>query len=195
MNRSERIDTSNAIGKPTIFADHSRVAAEFDLNQGRAARGSLGWLDFPKEGAMTALSVAQVYSTVADGVARAWRRWIGGDEVGDMECCAQPQLERMAQDIGVSVSELHRLSRLGPDAADLLPKRMEALGLDRAEVSRVEPAVLHDMQRVCALCEHHKRCARDLAGRHDDHVWQDYCPNVATLKALNAMPWESRRDW
>ena len=140
------------------------------------------------------MSVAQVYNTVADTVARAWQRWVSASEAAEMECCAKPQLERMAQDIGVSVSELHRLSRLGPDAANLLPKRMAALGLDRGEVGRTEPAVLHDMQRVCALCEHHKRCARDLA-QHNDSTWQDYCPNVATLKALNAMPWESRRDW
>jgi hypothetical protein len=143
---------------------------------------------------MTALSVAYVYNTVADGVARAWRRWVGAGEMADMECCAKPQLERMAQDIGVSIPELHRLSRLGPDAADLLPKRMAALGIDRAEVGRTEPAVLHDMQRVCALCEHHKRCAGDLTQGRNGH-WEDYCPNVATLKALNAMPWESRRDW
>ena len=25
--------------------------------------------------------------------------------------------------------------------------------------------------------------------------WKDYCPNVETLMALDAMPWTSRREW
>jgi hypothetical protein len=149
-----------------------------------------------KEGEMTPLSVGQLYNTVADGVARVWRQWIQPDaSLSELGCSAEVQLERIAHDIGVSVPELHRLTRLGPHAADLLPKRMAALGLDRAEVSRTEPAVLHDMQRVCALCSHHRRCAGDLAHNANDQAWQSYCPNVATLKALNAMPWESRREW
>jgi len=36
---------------------------------------------------------------------------------------------------------------------------------------------------------------RDLARDATDPGWQDYCPNVTTLKALDAMPWLSRREW
>lgn len=145
---------------------------------------------------MTALSVAQWCNSAMDGVADLWRRWTYSDAfTPGLQCDAMSQLEQMARDIGVSPLELQRLARLGPDSADLLMKRMAAMGLDRAEVSQVEPGMLRDMQRACALCSHHRRCTGDMARRPDDQSWESYCPNVATLKALNAMPWQSRREW
>ena len=101
----------------------------------------------------------------------------------------------MAQDAGVSVAEFRKLSSLGPEGADLLLRRMEAIDLDPKEVSQTERRTLQDLQRVCAMCESHRRCARDLAHDSENPVWEDYCPNSATLKALNAMPWSSRREW
>jgi hypothetical protein len=149
-----------------------------------------------KEGPMTVLSVSQWCNSTMDGVAELWRRWTQPDaSTPGLQCFAKDQLEQMARDIGVSPLELQRLARLGPGAADLLMKRMAALSLDRTEVSQVEPGVLRDMQRTCALCSHHRRCAGDMAHRPDDESWSGYCPNAATLKALNAMPWPSRREW
>jgi hypothetical protein len=45
------------------------------------------------------------------------------------------------------------------------------------------------------MCRSHRRCKRDLAHDAADPAWEDYCPNAATLKALNAMPWRSRAEW
>ncbi len=101
----------------------------------------------------------------------------------------------MAKEIGVTAAELRRLASLGPGAADLLLRRMAALDLDRNEVSRIEPQTFQDLQRVCTLCESHRRCARDLGHDAADPAWQDYCPNAATLIALSALPWAARREW
>jgi len=101
----------------------------------------------------------------------------------------------MAKDIGVSPSELRKLATLGPDSADLLLRRMAALDLDRKEVSQTEPRTFQDLQRVCTMCDHHRRCRRDLARDSADPAWQDYCPNAATLMALNALPWRARSEW
>ena len=54
----------------------------------------------------------------------------------------------MAQDAGVSAAEFRKLSRLGPEGADLLLRRMEALDLDAKEVSQTERRTLQDLQRV-----------------------------------------------
>jgi hypothetical protein len=97
-------------------------------------------------------------------------------------------VERLAKDVGVSASELRRLVNLGPDSADLLLRRMAALDLDRNELSRTEPRTFQDLQRVCTMCNSHRRCSRDLARDSADPAWQDYCPNAATLMALNALP-------
>ena len=136
---------------------------------------------------MSALPGGQKSLTKA--VSQWWREWIRrGSARFELKC-------RMAKDIGVSPSELRRLANLGPDSADLLLRRMAALDLDRNEVSRTEPRTFQDLQRVCTMCNHHRRCRGDLARDADDPAWHDYCPNASTLMALNALPWRARSEW
>lgn len=122
------------------------------------------------------------------------RDWSKGDIATKLKCFGEEEVARMAKDVGVSASELRMLARLGPEAADLLLKRLAALGLDPNEVSRTERQTFQDLQRLCAMCESHRRCARDLARDSADPAWKDYCPNAATLIALNALPWPARRE-
>ena len=100
-----------------------------------------------------------------EALSRWWRDWTEGGAASELRCCAEDEIARMAQDAGVSVAEFRKLTRLGPEGADLLLRRMEALELDPKEVSQTERRTLQDLQRVCAMCESHRRCARDLA--HD----------------------------
>ena len=44
--------------------------------------------------------------------------------------------------------------------------------------------VLRDMERVCALCPHKRRCIEDLAAGTSP---EEYCPNERTLKWLQSM--------
>ena len=114
--------------------------------------------------------------------------------VTELKCSGEKEVERIARDVGVSASELRALASLGPEAADLLLGRMAALDLDQNEGSRIEPQTFHDLQRVCTMCENHRRCGRDLARDSATSEWKEYCPNAATLMALNALPWAMRRD-
>ncbi len=144
---------------------------------------------------MSTLSVGRKRRSPVEVVAQWWRNWTSGAELSGVSCCAEGEVERTAQDLGVSAAERRRLARLGPGAADLLLGRMAALDLERNEVSRIQPRTFQDLQRVCSLCQYHRRCARELAHDPNDPAWQGYCPNVATLKALAAMPWASRKEW
>ena len=123
------------------------------------------------------------------------RDWTRRGSALELKCCGEDEVERMAKDIGVSASELRRLATLGPDSADLLLRRMAALDLDRKEVSQTEPRTFQDLQRVCTMCNRHRRCKGDLARDSADPAWQDYCPNATTLMALNALPWRARAEW
>jgi hypothetical protein len=143
---------------------------------------------------MSALPVGQKSLTKA--VSQWWREWTRRSSARfELKCCGEDEVERMAKDIGLSSSELRRLASLGPDSADLLLRRMAALDLDRNEVSQTEPRTFHDLQRVCTMCKHHRRCRGDLAHDADDPAWHDYCPNASTLMALNALPWRARSEW
>ena len=135
---------------------------------------------------------------MTDRIKQWWLNWRGpGSSAAELACCGQHEVERLARDLGMSVSELRQLAGRGPEAADLLVRRMAVLDLDTNEVAATEPRMFQDLQRVCTLCESRRRCARDLTHDPDpaDQAWEDYCPNVATLKLLNALPWAARREW
>ena len=93
--------------------------------------------------------------------------------------------DRIANDMGVSPGELDALIRRGPHAADQLPKMLEALGIDEADLARVEPLVLRDMERVCSLCGHKRQCDRDLAAGTSAAHYEGYCPNAPTIDSLD----------
>jgi hypothetical protein len=133
---------------------------------------------------------------MTDRIRQWWLNWRGaGSSAAELECCGEHEVERVARDVGMSVSELRQIAGCGPEAADLLVRRMAVLDLDRNEVAATEPRMLQDLQRVCTMCESHRQCARDLTHDPADQAWEDYCPNVATLKLLDALPWTARREW
>jgi hypothetical protein len=124
-----------------------------------------------------------------------YRDWTRRGSASELRCFGEEEVERIAKDVGVSASELRTFERFGPEAVDLLLRRMAALDLDRNEVAQTEPATFQDLQRVCTMCERHRRCARDFAHDSAEPDWKDYCPNAATLIALSALPWAARREW
>ena len=129
-----------------------------------------------------------------NGMLRWWQRR-ANSSLSELTCCGQYEVERMAHDLGLPMSELRKLAEHGPEAADLLTGRLAALGLDRDEIATAVPRTLQDLQRVCTMCESHRQCARDLRRDPADRAWEDYCPNVAVLKMLNTLPWVARSEW
>jgi hypothetical protein len=116
-------------------------------------------------------------------------------ELWELKCCSEGDFRNIATESGLCAADMRKLVARGPAAANLLFRRMTAIDLDRSEVSRVEPAVFRDLQKNCALCDSRRRCLSDLARKPNDPIWEKYCPNASTLKALNAMPWVSRNEW
>ena len=121
-----------------------------------------------------------VVTAVMDIVTDWWKRRGGGQS--DLFNLADADVEGIAKDMGVSAAELRALDR--SCAVLLLPKMMAALRLDPGAVARSEPAVYRDLQRVCAICDSKKRCARELAEEDAAASYEDFCPNALTLKAL-----------
>ena len=153
------------------------------------------WLPYVEEGQMFDLPGGQKSWSPIEAILQWCRAWTKRDALAELKCYGEEEVERIARDFGVSASELHRLANLGPESADLLLRRMAALDLDRDEVCQSAPRTFQDLQRVCTMCESHRRCARDLARDSANPAWKDYCPNAATLMALNGLPWSSRREW
>ena len=93
-----------------------------------------------------------------------------------------PQETRcLVQDLGIPAAELRILAGKDKNAADLLARRMETLGLDPA---RVDSAVMRDLQRCCSKCKDKGRCVHELEDHPREPLWPKYCPNEQTLAAL-----------
>jgi hypothetical protein len=94
------------------------------------------------------------------------------------------EIARTARDIGVSPDELICMVRQGPHAVDQLPRLLHAVGVDPEILSREDPAMMHDIQRLCAACSHKRRCERELAAGTAASNYRCFCPNAVSLETL-----------
>lgn len=92
--------------------------------------------------------------------------------------------ERLLHDLGISESDIQRLSAGYSGPEELLPQRLQQVGIDPTALRDRLGAVMRDMDRVCSLCGEKGRCKDDLA-HHGDRV-RAYCPNTDTIDALVA---------
>ena len=91
------------------------------------------------------------------------------------------EVARIAQDLRISVADLHMLVRQDKTAADLLYRRLETLRLDPTSV---DPVLMRDLQRCCSKCNSKRLCAHELEDKPKDASWPAYCPNEDTIAAL-----------
>lgn len=104
-----------------------------------------------------------------------WQRGAGSE----LDGLAPGEIERIARDIGLSMSDLERLARRDHDASHLLLDRLVQLGIKPVDLESA--GLLRDMQRTCGLCDSKATCKHDLAERPEDSAWIQYCPNSAEL--------------
>ena len=102
----------------------------------------------------------------------------------ELEACPPSERHRIAQDVGLSDADLQSLNCSHPGPSELMPRRLEQLGLDPAYMKHARTAAYRDLERVCATCKAWRRCARDLS-RGDVQVGMgSYCLNAPTIDAL-----------
>lgn len=126
---------------------------------------------------------------VVEAVIDRFARWLKHRrEIAESCNCNSEEYARIAHDLNLSTAELNTLVRRGDDASDELPKMMQALRIDPEAIRRVEPMVMRDLERVCALCEHKRQCAHELAAGKAAEDYVEFCPNADTLGALVKKP-------
>ena len=108
-------------------------------------------------------------------------------ELNEIRRIDRTDFNLIAQDLRISPDELDRLVQAGPHSADEMPKMLKALGIDVADLARVEPLLVRDMQRVCSLCQDKAHCHGELAEGTAAQHYRDYCPNAPTIDALGEL--------
>jgi hypothetical protein len=106
-------------------------------------------------------------------------------EMREMRQLDRDELDRIANDLRVSSMDLEELVRQGPHSADELPRLLKALGIDEHDIASVQPMLLRDTERVCALCGHKRQCDHDLIAGASAENFADYCPNAPTISEFN----------
>ena len=131
------------------------------------------------------MTVQQTPYPVVSRVVDIFGEWLKHRrELREMREIDAANFGRIAGDLRMSSADLEALVRQGPHAADELPKMLAALGIDQDDLTRTEPVVLRDMERVCALCGQKRRCDRDLAAGTSAAHYQEYCANAHTIDSL-----------
>lgn len=138
------------------------------------------------------LAAVAGHPTVLGRVGAWWKAWRERRAtLAAFDLWSPSELARLAGDAGVPSGELRVQAGKWPDAADLLRPRLATVGLDLATIEREAPAVLRDLQRVCADCAHKGACKHDLASSSDAPGWRKYCLNAGTLDAMRREPAKS----
>ena len=109
------------------------------------------------------------------------------------ELAASPpsELHLIAQDVGLSDGALKSLACSHAGPSELMPKRLQALGLDPTYFRYARTAAYRDMERVCGTCRAWRRCERDLAKGDVQAGMRSYCLNAPTIDALTI----DRLEW
>jgi len=96
----------------------------------------------------------------------------------------------------VGSADLRAFVRCSRDDANLLARRMVALGLDPYELTLSDPALVRHVQKQCTLCDNRECClqafARESSGAALRDDWRDYCPNALALDMLVGLQSRSR---
>jgi hypothetical protein len=125
-----------------------------------------------------------VYSTL-DGLRGRWKRMMRNRRsMAELTACPPSELSRIAQDVGLSHTDLRSLSCSHPGPSELMPWRLQRLGVDPAYVKVARTATYRDLERVCGACKAWRRCARDLAKGDVQVGMRGYCLNAFTIDTL-----------
>jgi hypothetical protein len=133
------------------------------------------------------------YSTLARLRANWQRVMRNRRSMAELAACPPSELHRIAQDVGLGQADLRSLSCSHPGPSELMPQRLQQLGLDPAYVKFARTETYRDLERVCGACKAWRRCERDLAEGDVQAGMGGYCLNAPTMDILTVdRPFQSR---
>ncbi len=90
-------------------------------------------------------------------------------------------LEPVLRDLGLTLPEMERIVRGGPEAGRLLPAMAARLGID---IEALDPRVQYALRQTCAMCQAHRQCRRWLACANAERGgYKSFCPNADLFAA------------
>jgi hypothetical protein len=125
--------------------------------------------------------------TIFEAIARwvkNYRASLGASR--ELAQCDPQDVAAIAQDLLISPEELKALAHKSPDSARLLYRMLAALGVDADVLSKRDPMVMRDLERLCVSCTNKGKCAHELSTGSATAHYGEFCPNAYTLEMLVA---------
>ena len=94
------------------------------------------------------------------------------------------EMNRKADDLGMTESDLLSLAPNAPDNSALMQLMMKARGLDPEVVRNSFLTLQRDIERVCTQCRATRTCRRELEAGTAAARCHDFCPNAGTFDDL-----------
>ena len=92
----------------------------------------------------------------------------------------------IAAECGLSSGELREIVTHGSRSESLMERMMAAHGLEPDRLRQEMPAVMRDIELLCARCVTKGRCSRELEAGTAAQNAAGFCPNADTFEALIA---------
>jgi hypothetical protein len=118
------------------------------------------------------------------GTLRGW--WSDRKAVREYGGLDRQDRVALARDTGLPEDTLERSVTNGTGRPLKLPRLLDALGVNAAEVKREHPGVMRDLEATCSGCCEQSKCRRDLDAGRAAGSYEAYCPNAVTIDALLA---------
>jgi len=102
----------------------------------------------------------------------------------NLTCAGLDEVMHMAEDIGVTPSQLQELVRKGGNSANLLKRMLVALQVDPKVIADMDPLVMREMKWLCITCSNKRQCEHELAKGTAAEHFEQYCPNAVSIDEL-----------
>jgi hypothetical protein len=117
---------------------------------------------------MSTWSISSAFARILD---RAAERYRAHKSARDLIGLDHDEVERILRDVNLNMS-------------DMLPQRLQLVGLDPHYIAATDIATYRDLQRSCMSCRSWRRCARDLARGEAQVGLASYCLNSQLIDGL-----------
>lgn len=98
--------------------------------------------------------------------------------------CDSKEIARIAADLGITADDLRDFAEAKPGSAEFLGHILPALGIDPDALTKADPLVMRDLQRLCVTCQNKTRCRHELEETSAAAHFHEFCPNAVTLDAI-----------
>lgn len=131
---------------------------------------------------MTLVSSRQQCSA---GLGRMWQASVGKfRNLEELRALSQYERQQLADELGLTQSQLEAVVAAGPQASDEVERVMAALGIDASKARAAHADMIRQLRITCATCEAKKICRHALADGTAAALMQSFCPNVGELADL-----------